>query len=134
MVFDIYTVSGIVLLLHFFADFNLQIGAGLDKFKQKRWWDEQIKEHKPLIPEVYDNDYKVALLCHSLYWALLVSLPFAIAGHGGMWLATSAYQSFCHYGIDNAKANHMTFNLVEDQILHIVQLSVIVLSYALVFH
>jgi len=116
----------LVLLLHFIADFNLQLGAGLDKFKSVDWWrkimgetiwgtaDEQFRKYK--------HDYKVAMAIHSVVWALVTFAPC-------IWLCTSAkamlsilaVNAVAHYYIDNLKANRYRLNLVQDQILHLLQ-------------
>ena len=35
---NISQLAVIIFALHVFADFNLQIGARLDQFKQQKWW------------------------------------------------------------------------------------------------
>ena len=111
---------GIMFLLHFFADFNLQIGSGMDKFKQWRWWREQIPENDEAAWEQYKDDYKVALWCHSFYWALIVCLPLVACG-GIAYMANALAHAAVHYVVDDMKANWLRLNLKWDQAIHAVQ-------------
>lgn len=115
------SMLGLMFILHFFADFNLQIGAGLDNFKQKRWWDYKLKRVKVPDKERYRNDYKCALACHALYWSLIVCLPLVMVG-GGAYVINALIQGAVHYDVDNKKANKMTLNLIEDQVVHAIQI------------
>ena len=115
---------GIILLLHIFADFNLQIGAGLDKLKQWRWWREQILSEKEAEWEQYKNDYMMALLLHSLEWSLVVCLPLLMCG-GRLYLLSAIFHALVHNVIDDLKANWMGINLIQDQVFHAVQVLVI---------
>ena len=120
------SMLGLMFLLHFFADFNLQIGAGLDKFKQKKWWSDQIPKnmkepYRFSMWERYKNDYKCALACHALYWSLIVCLPLVTVG-GGAYVINALIHGAVHYDTDNKKANKKTLNLIEDQIIHAIQI------------
>lgn len=111
---------GIMFALHFFADFNLQIGSGMDKFKQRRWWREQIPEDDRVSWERYKNDYTVALLCHAAYWAIIVCLPLAMCG-GTVYSVNVMIHGTIHSVVDDLKANELALNLKWDQIIHAVQ-------------
>lgn len=125
---DIHPASmlGLMFLLHFFADFNLQIGAGLDKFKQKKWWKDQIDKEKSVESmtrslRMYRHDYLCGLVCHGLYWSLVVCLPLLLVG-GCAYAANALIQGLIHASIDHEKANKFKMNLIEDQIIHAVQI------------
>ena len=122
--FSIYpsAMLGIVFLLHIFADFNMQIGAGLDKFKQWRWWWDQIPSHGDW--KKYKDDYKVALLLHSYQWSLVTCLPLIMCG-GWVYLSSVAAHAAVHCVVDDLKANRMFINLVQDQAIHALQVLLI---------
>lgn len=118
------SVLGIMFLLHIFADFNLQIGSGLDKFKQWRWWREQIPAEKEEKWKKYNDDYKVALWIHSFQWALVTCLPLAMC-RGTVYGVSVFVHASAHYVVDDLKANWMRINLIQDQVFHTVQVLVI---------
>ena len=116
----------LVLLLHFYSDFNLQIGAKLDGMKQKIWWRRQFKKLK--MDEVdakhYGYDFKCALLIHAFVWSILTFAPLiyftkSVAGI----LVMVAANALIHAKIDDVKANEYLPNLIEDQVMHIVQIA-----------
>ena len=116
-----------VLGLHFFADFNLQIQGGLNKFKCKEWW----KKHAP--DKKYRNDYNCAMLIHSLFWAIVTFLPLLllkpIIVASDLYIGAIVMNAPIHYVIDEVKANLRLINLWTDQILHLIQ---IVITLAIV--
>lgn len=118
------SVLGIMFLLHFLADFNLQIGARLDKFKQWRWWRKQIPAEKEEKWRKYNDDYKVALWIHSFQWALVTCLPLAMC-RGTVYGVSVFVHASAHYIVDDLKANWMRINLIQDQVFHTVQVLVI---------
>lgn len=114
----------LVMLLHFFADFNLQIGATLHQMKQRSWWVDQCSKLK-LGFTPYRNDWIVALLIHSMVWSMLSYLPLVLNTQNG-WLISGIVvgNTIVHAVIDHLKANRRCINLVVDQILHLVQISI----------
>ena len=122
---DGYSVLGIMFLVHFFADFNLQIGASLDKLKQLRWWKSQVPD---VMWRRYRHDYKIGMLCHAMYWSLAVCLPLAIRG-GKAYLCAAVVNGIVHYVVDDLKANRLAINLVQDQLAHAVQVTITWAAY-----
>ena len=120
-------MAGFLLLsmvfCHIIADYNLQ--GILAQLKQKEWWEKNYPDFK------YKNDYKIALLMHSLSWAFFIEIPLYI-----YFLTSSPSASlkllnilviintFFHYVIDDKKANKHTLNLELDQQLHMIQIMV----------
>lgn len=107
-----------MLFCHVFDDYFLQ--GCLANMKQKRWWtgnpDPVARQPK------YRNDYKMALLMHSVSWSFMIMLPVAIYHNFDVsWAFLGMYilNVLMHAVIDDAKANEGTINLVGDQILHI---------------
>jgi hypothetical protein len=106
----------LMLFVHIVDDFYLQ--GILANMKQKRWW-EHSEWYKPL----YKNDYKMALLIHSMSWSIMILLPCMIMYEisGLMLLGTFIINAVIHYYIDDLKANRGKINLIVDQSIHIVQ-------------
>lgn len=105
-----------MLFAHIVDDYYLQ--GILANMKQKTWW-EHSEWYKPL----YKNDYKMALLIHSMSWSIMILLPCMIMYEisGLMLLGTFIINAVIHYYIDDLKANRGKINLVVDQSIHIAQ-------------
>lgn len=106
---------------HLIDDFVLQ-----DKFtylKQKSWWVKTCKD-EGLSIEKYGNDYKMALFEHSLEWSIAIIIPviFLLNVNGIVLLGCVVANTIIHYIIDNAKANQLRLNLIQDQLLHFIQI------------
>lgn len=126
MTIDPASMLALMLLAHLFADFTLQAQGNpcLADLKQKSWWHKQLGSLQMLVEKdlrKYRHDYIVGLVCHSLYWALIVCLPLLACG-GGHYLVQSVIQASVHCYIDDQKANRHNLNLVWDQLLHLVQI------------
>ena len=107
----------VMIFLHIVADYNLQ--GWLASAKQKSYW----KEHAP--NELYKNDYIMALFMHSFQWTFMIMLPilfllnFEIGADFILWFV---FNVGLHMYVDHLKANMKIINLVEDQLLHILQI------------
>lgn len=101
-----------MLFCHIVDDYYLQ--GILAKLKQKSWW----KENAPM--RLYKNDYKMALIEHAFSWTFMIHLPIIIIYKNVviLWFIGTV---FIHAFIDNAKANDLSINLIQDQIIHILQ-------------
>lgn len=109
----------VMLMLHFFADFTLQAPCGLANLKQKHWWAQQVKDVEK---SIYRNDWKMGLLCHSLWWSILICLPYFLSAGEWVLLAAIVLNTHIHAVIDDLKCNKLKINLVQDQALHFVQI------------
>ena len=82
---------------------------------------------------LYKNDYKVALICHSLSWSIMISLPLIL--YVLLTINTERYyiyeiyfaiiilsNTIIHAYVDNLKANKHCINLVQDQLSHVAQI------------
>lgn len=118
MKIPLFSLLLLMILAHFVADYTLQ--GWLASGKQKKWWNDQLKNAPDEMKRKYRNDYKVALLCHSLYWSIIVCLPMLF--HPALFAINAIGHAVLHYLIDDAKANKLAINLVEDQVLHFVQI------------
>ena len=116
------------LLGHFVADFTLQ--GCLANMKQKLWWKKELdkldQEHgdKWLYNRSdYKHDYIAALIIHGLYWSIITFLPLLFLGVSAYWFALIIIlNAAMHASIDNEKANQFCYNLIWDQLLHLVQI------------
>lgn len=115
----------IMVFLHCIMDYTLQ-GDFIANAKQKQWW----KKHDAY-NEKYKHDYIIVLLVHGFMWSFGVHIPIMILEICN--LATIGeinicfliiFNSIAHSIVDDWKANKFYINLVEDQILHIMQIFV----------
>ena len=110
------TILVLMLLGHLVADYTLQ--GWLADGKQESWWK---KVCGGVIPDKYKYDYVAALLCHALYWSIFICAPFFASN---WFLLAIAVNTIIHAVVDDLKANKMKINLIQDQLLHLVQIVV----------
>ena len=113
----------LMIFCHIIDDFVLQ-----DKFtylKQKSWWIKACKDDG-LPFDKYKNDYIMALFEHSLEWSIAIILPiiFLCNVPGWILLLSVIINTIIHYIVDNAKANQLRLNLIQDQLAHLIQIIV----------
>lgn len=109
-------VLACMLLAHLIADYNLQ--GWLAQAKQKKWWEQNAPDKK------YKHDWIAALICHSLMWAILITLPIMCVMRfeiDWLWLSIPTNAAL-HFAIDDLKANKYKINLAADQLLHLCQI------------
>ena len=127
----------LALVLHIFADFNLQ--GLLCNFKQKTWWIKECTSTKMYLK--YKYDYIISGIIHAFFWSCFTFLPilylslydvferitipfigntpiFVLAIIGIIIVNTGI-----HYFIDDLKANKHKINLWQDQLAHVAQIS-----------
>lgn len=104
----------LMVLGHLIADFTLQ--GWLADFKQKDWWQRNIPDFKQ---SRYQYDYIAALVCHAIYWAIIVCLPLYDSQYLSIFILANAAVHAC---IDNEKANVHAITLAQDQLLHVFQI------------
>lgn len=124
------------LVLHVIADFTLQTlgNPSLVGMKQKSWWTNLLdratddiqfgsetakRAFRDGLERKYGTDYKVALACHSITWSAITFLPLCTVPG---WSAIVAANAGIHYLVDDLKANLHRINLIEDQVLHVLQI------------
>ena len=123
----------LTLLLHLIADYTLQ--GCLANLKQRSWWIEEGKKHDMTMQEIakYKNDYKCGLLCHSLYWTLVTLFPIIFLSDLS-WAVVSLIvlvNTAVHYEVDDMKANQGKLTLWQDQGLHLLQIVLTCILFAL---
>ena len=111
----------LMVFCHLIDDFVLQ-----DKFtylKQKSWWEKTCRD-EGLSIEKYGKDYVIALFEHSLEWSIAIILPiiFILDVPGWVLLCSVVINTIIHYIVDNAKANQLRLNLIQDQLIHFIQI------------
>ncbi len=127
---NISQLAVIIFALHVFADFNLQIGARLDQFKQQKWWNDILDSSdvpanpKHKLRRKYGGDYLAGLLVHAGVWAAVTFLPLVLLAQSqlAVWLVIVPNAIF-HAVVDHLKANRLAINLRTDQFLHILQIA-----------
>lgn len=123
----------IMIFLHIVADYNLQ--GILASMKQIKYWETEAFKMGMTKDEFYEspynNDYIVALFTHSFVWTFLFMLPMIfINGMSILFLVLFGINLILHVFIDDLKANKFKINLVQDQLLHYVQ---IIITWALFY-
>ena len=116
----------LMLFMHIVDDYYLQ--GWLASAKQKSWWEQNAPN------KLYKYDYLMALFMHSFSWSFMIMLPyhFYILLFGGtFYLILFIGNLIIHMYVDNMKANLKKINLIQDQLIHIIQ--IIITWYMLVF-
>ena len=122
-----------MIFLHIVDDYYLQ--GWLASAKQKSWWQQNAPD------ELYKYDYIMALFMHSFSWAFMIMIipsVYALITTANVSTASLAIalvfltNMSIHMAIDNAKANLKKINLVQDQLLHLVQITATWLSFVVV--
>lgn len=129
--------------LHLLADYALQ--GCLSDLKQKRWWAAQMRqlyesfdkkyqtyELKWKIQQKYKYDYMAGLFCHALMWTLVTFFP--LMWFCSPWAFTCAVlaNTLVHFVVDHMKANVYRLNLVQDQLIHFIQVvATVLITFAL---
>lgn len=123
----------VMLFLHVFADYNMQ--GIMASMKQKSWWVRQCRDGNVKWADLagkYKNDYKVAIAVHAFEWSFVVFLPLMILCFINLsywprfviYLCLLVANTWFHAIVDDSKANKGQLNLIEDQILHLIQIVV----------
>ena len=110
-----------MIFWHLIDDYKLQ--GILANMKQRKWWKENADK------DLYKNDYKMALIEHAFSWSFTTTLPFLIIAFiqknellAVLLIICYIINTAIHAFIDDLKANKFMINLVEDQLIHLVQI------------
>lgn len=109
-----------MIFMHILDDFFLQ-SAFLANGKQKSWWLDNTNDPR------YEDDYIPCLIMHGMSWAFCIMLPIALyykLNVSVIFVAIWAVNAVVHSVVDDVKANVKTINLIQDQMIHMVQLIV----------
>lgn len=107
----------IMIFMHITDDYYLQ--GWLASAKQKKWWTNNAPQ------DLYKYDYLWALLMHSFSWTFMIMLPIMIKFDiSNLFYVIFTVNILIHGFTDNLKANQGKINLIQDQIIHLVQIVV----------
>lgn len=119
-------MNGILLLigmlfLHIIDDYYLQ--GVLASMKQKSWWEKNYPN------SLYKNDYIMALVEHAFSWTVMIHMPIIIYSmvynveiSSVIFVILFFVNWVVHAMTDHVKANLLKINLIQDQLIHIVQI------------
>lgn len=103
-----------MIMCHIIADYPLQ--GILASMKQKKYWKDQDRK--------YRKDYIMALFMHSFSWSYIIIIPCII--YLGIYSLPSMsiyiINIIIHMIVDDLKANRNSINLIQDQIIHLMQI------------
>lgn len=120
----------LMVFMHIVDDFYLQ--GILAKLKQKSFWEDNAPS------TLYKYDYIIALAEHAFSWCICIHIPMFVVWYmcGGFslvaFIVNFVAQTAIHAVVDNLKANKLKINLIEDQLLHIVQISFTLALYMVI--
>lgn len=106
-----------MIFLHIVDDFYLQ--GKLADYKQKSWWKNNYRN------ELYKNDYMIALLIHSFSWSFMITVPMIVSKYSTLnqlvIIITVLINMLVHALVDDLKANELRLSLLQDQLIHLMQ-------------
>ena len=108
-----------MIFCHIVDDYYLQ--GWLASAKQKKWWEENAPQ------KLYNHDYIMALIMHSMSWSFMIMLPIAISMSFNisiLFVIVFILNAVIHALVDNLKANKLQISLITDQLIHLSQIFV----------
>ena len=116
---DIIIVLILCLLAHSVYDFHIQ--GILADLKQKKWWMENVFAKG--FDRKYEYDYLAALVIHGFEWSVMMHLPLIFFWDTDITLLISSIlvNTVVHSVVDDLKCNRFKINLIEDQLIHFIQ-------------
>ena len=106
-----------MIFCHIVDDYYLQ--GWLASAKQKKWWEENAPQ------KLYNHDYIMALIMHSMSWSFMIMLPIAISMSFNvsiLFVIVFILNAIIHALVDNLKANKLQISLITDQLIHLSQI------------
>ena len=120
----------LMLFAHLVDDYYLQ--GWLASAKQKKWW----KKNAP--DKLYSKDYIMALFCHALSWSIMIFLPILVyslinnVNLNWFYLAIPV-NLVIHAIVDDLKANKFKINLIVDQSIHFIQITITWITFLFIY-
>lgn len=108
-----------MIFMHIFDDFCMQPMGFLANGKQREWWEKNAPDEK------YRFDYLVVMFCHCFSWAFMMMLPlfiYVLLFGGTFYPLLFVGNIIIHFIVDDMKANKKKINLIQDQIIHMIQI------------
>lgn len=119
-----YFVICAMLFMHVLGDFVLQRQGWMHEMKRVQWWREITDDKR------YNYDFVPILFLHGFSWSFLVHLPLLLVMPiNGYISASILIMGIVHGAVDHLKANRFMLNLIQDQIIHMIQIAIIAISY-----
>lgn len=110
-----------MFFMHYIGDFIVQTSF-VATSKQKSFWDKYVEENK-----MYISDYKPILFLHSFSWTVCILLPIVLYTLNTLSISailiSLVVNTIIHTYVDNLKANKLKINLIIDQAIHIIQIT-----------
>ena len=106
-----------MIFCHIVDDYYLQ--GWLAHAKQKSYWIKNAPD------PMYKYDYIIALLTHSFSWTFCIHIPYFIYMaylNKSFYIFLFIVNIIIHAIVDNLKANAKKINLIEDQLIHLLQI------------
>lgn len=108
-----------MIFCHVLDDYYLQ--GILASLKQKDYWTKMNG-----YSEFYKYDYIVALIFHGFSWSFITLIPVIAFKFDNIpvsiYIFVLLLQAAIHSIVDDLKANKKYINLVQDQIIHMIQI------------
>ena len=108
----------LMIFCHIVDDYYLQ--GWLASAKQKKYWEENAPD------KMYKHDYIWALIMHSFSWTFMIMLPVAFLMKFNVnldFVMIFIWNVIIYAVTDDAKANRKKINLIQDQITHLMQIT-----------
>lgn len=118
-----------MIYLHILDDFKLQ--GMLSDLKQKEFWEKNYPD------KLYRYDYITSLFIHGLQWSISITIPIIVYlyYHGELNVLSIdifiaiMLNTLLHGYIDHLKANKHSISLLEDQLMHMMQIIIVWLLF-----
>lgn len=113
-----------MIFCHIVDDYYLQ--GWLASAKQRSWWEKNAPD------DLYKHDYLMALFMHSFSWTfmmMLVPTLYVLICGWHYYPLVFVLNVIIHMITDNMKANKKKINLIQDQLIHLVQIIVTFLVF-----
>lgn len=107
----------LMIFCHIVDDYYLQ--GWLASAKQKKYWEENAPD------KMYKYDYIWALIMHSFSWTFMIMLPVAFLMNFNIkfdFAMLFVWNVIIHAVTDDARANRKKINLIQNQVIHLVQI------------
>lgn len=119
-----------MVFAHIVDDFYLQ--GCLANMKQKSWW----KKNAP--DPLYRHDYAISLIIHGTSWAIMTMMPIIVFSllkgfELGWFYILIPLNAILHACIDHLKANMHKIDLIDDQVMHAMQILATLICFILTF-
>lgn len=107
-----------MIFMHFLFDYYIQSRSNVN-IKDKIWWKKRHPNNKKKV----FLSYTFGLLMHSFVWSYAVLFPFYYK-NGSMSFILLSLNTAIHAMVDNCKTNKKCISSIQDQVLHLIQVTI----------